>query len=148
MITTVDVAGRAAQVRLNQNTLTQQFNHQIWGVFKDFCGENLQRCGENLTKALILKDQFIPESKIHEQMFLICLVLITSQSVFCVFSNSVSTAFNDNCKAAACECDREAALCFARTEYNFQNKGLNKRFCWKWVNQQNTRENVGFLFKV
>uniref|UniRef100_A0A671X8K3 Phospholipase A2 n=1 Tax=Sparus aurata TaxID=8175 RepID=A0A671X8K3_SPAAU len=39
------------------------------------------------------------------------------------------SASNNYCKAAACECDREAALCFARTDYNLQNKGVNKRFC-------------------
>ena len=140
--TPVHLAGWPAQVRLNQDALTQQFKHKFWGVFKHFCGENLQCCGENLTKALILKDQFTADSKVHEQMFLIRLVFVTSQSVLCVFSNSVSTVFSNYCKRAACECDRAAALCFARSRYNPRHKNLNQRFCRKWVNRQNRQERM------
>ena len=73
-------------------------------------------------------------------MCFICLLFVTSQSVFCVFSNFVFTAANNYCQAAACECDRAAALCFAWTKHNPEHHNLDKRLCIKWVNQQNTQE--------
>ena len=99
--TPVQDTGWPAQVRLNQDALTQQFKHYIWGVFKHFCGENLQ----------------------------------------------CSTASNNYCRRAACECDRAAALCFARSRHNPRHKNLDQTRCQKWVHQQNKRENIGFLKK-
>uniref|UniRef100_A0A671U726 Phospholipase A2 n=1 Tax=Sparus aurata TaxID=8175 RepID=A0A671U726_SPAAU len=52
-------------------------------VFENFCGENLQRCGENLTKALILKDQFTQESKMQEK------IVGTHRFIHCGFQNGL-----------------------------------------------------------
>uniref|UniRef100_A0A671U8R3 Phospholipase A2 n=1 Tax=Sparus aurata TaxID=8175 RepID=A0A671U8R3_SPAAU len=56
-------------------------------------------------------------------------MFVTSQSVLCVFS--VSTASNNNCQAAACECDRAAALCFTRAKYNPEHKYMDPKLCKK-----------------
>uniref|UniRef100_A0A671U3T0 Phospholipase A2 n=1 Tax=Sparus aurata TaxID=8175 RepID=A0A671U3T0_SPAAU len=41
------------------------------------------------------------------------------------------SAFNGKCQAAACECDRAAALCFARAKYNPKHHNLDQRLCKK-----------------
>lgn len=42
-------------------------------------------------------------------------------------SGSLSTATNNKCQAAVCECDRVAAHCFAQAEYNPENKNLDPK---------------------
>uniref|UniRef100_A0A3Q3K9E8 Phospholipase A2 n=1 Tax=Monopterus albus TaxID=43700 RepID=A0A3Q3K9E8_MONAL len=43
--------------------------------------------------------------------------------------STVSPATNNRCQAAVCECDREAAYCFAKATYNPGNKNLNRKVC-------------------
>ena len=58
------------------------------------------------------------------------LIYLVSQAVLCVFS--VFTAPNNKCEAAACECDRAAALCFTTTKNKYNPKQfLDQRCCKK-----------------
>ena len=38
-----------------------------------------------------------------------------------------SPASNDKCQAAICQCDRNAAHCFAQAQYNPENKNLDQK---------------------
>ncbi|XP_030273878.1 phospholipase A2-like [Sparus aurata] len=49
----------------------------------------------------------------------------------CAGGQPTCSATNDYCQAAACECDRAAALCFTQAKYNPEHKNLDERFCKK-----------------
>lgn len=76
-----------------------------------------------------------------------CVFIIEQLSVIS-WLTCVSTATNNKCQAAVCECDRVAAHCFAQASYNPENKNLDpKVHCVHWVIQptKNTHTQVGFL---
>uniref|UniRef100_A0A3Q3R3Q3 Phospholipase A2 n=1 Tax=Monopterus albus TaxID=43700 RepID=A0A3Q3R3Q3_MONAL len=47
----------------------------------------------------------------------------------CISYTTTCSATNNRCQAAVCECDREAAYCFAKATYNPGNKNLNRKVC-------------------
>ncbi|KAJ3590632.1 hypothetical protein NHX12_008582 [Muraenolepis orangiensis] len=73
--------------------------------------------------------------KLHDMCYKTCkltpgcssLIHFRGYRFTCDNRQATCSASNNNCQAALCECDRVAAHCFARTEYNPENKKLNKR---------------------
>ncbi|XP_054906643.1 phospholipase A2 [Poeciliopsis prolifica] len=54
---------------------------------------------------------------------------VASYNFTCSNKQIYCAAINNKCQAIVCECDRVAALCFARYKYNPDYKNLDPKYC-------------------